>query len=674
MNIKHSKISIGVDFGTAHTYFAKENGDGKAVPRAWGTNDLDLHNKILETAVLYEPDGAVRCIGRVAVAEHLARGESEGLTLRYWFKPEIATDAKAKQAAYDFLAGAVRNQAARNDSLFPDGAKLIIGVPAERSPRFEEALRWVFAEYVSNPSQIEFVSEPIGALVSLLCDEKIELNRIREGILVVDFGGGTCDFFLIRGAAVRDSWCDSTLGGRLVDDVFYNIVLARYPEPDKIKNLSKRNKKTLQHLCCEKEKITFSNQVRERRLQPQFSEESTTFHIGDYLERLALPRTFKITYSDFLDAAESYTPSDVMMEFFMPDTEFGKDLLEMSREPTNLIERFRKALLKSSLLRKENVKHVYLAGGSSPLPFVQDVLKEELGDDISFFALPTDPYVIIANGLALLPYFRERCSSLCDELNKNKDRFIHETTRPVIEWITPRLEKASGMIAKIVATDVLDPILAHAKSEYTTKEEFETAYKNAHMPSASKEQVNEVNEGLKDDTKEFLDGKLSEWIKEVSAGRNIIGEIDFCHGDTLHNNMVSHASEPLPDSIGMALGSVLVGTLGGAEILAKLGMVVLFDPTGTGLVVGGIMSVVLAMFTWLPVRRRWAFRRFVESMQVAGKRDKVVKRMERQLHKKLFKEQRRTISKHAVEGLLRDSADRIIHELKDIGEALNRTR
>lgn len=224
------KISIGVDFGTANTYFARDDGDGRIISMAWGRNDLDPQNKILETAVLYDQNGAVLNIGSKAVEEFSISENPEEINLQYWFKPEIAKDERAKKAAIDFIEESVRKQISRHNTLFPAGADINVGIPAKSPQEFEDALKDVFGPHLQDGSEIHFIPEPEGALVRLLCEEKINLGKIQAGILVVDFGAGTCDFSLINGARIVDSWGDQNLGGRLFDDLFFQIFLKRHPK------------------------------------------------------------------------------------------------------------------------------------------------------------------------------------------------------------------------------------------------------------------------------------------------------------------------------------------------------------------------------------------------------------------------------------------------------------
>ena len=48
-----------------------------------------------------------------------------------------------------------------------------------------------------------------------------QTKKIDPKSLVVDFGGGTCDFAFMYRGMVRNSWGDMELGGRLFDDLFF---------------------------------------------------------------------------------------------------------------------------------------------------------------------------------------------------------------------------------------------------------------------------------------------------------------------------------------------------------------------------------------------------------------------------------------------------------------------
>ena len=63
--------------------------------------------------------------------------------------------------------------------------------------------------------------EPLGALAFHLAHGDLTLEEARKGIVVIDFGGGTLDVAVVDAKGLREPWGDTSLGGRLFDDLFY---------------------------------------------------------------------------------------------------------------------------------------------------------------------------------------------------------------------------------------------------------------------------------------------------------------------------------------------------------------------------------------------------------------------------------------------------------------------
>ena len=76
---------------------------------------------------------------------------------------------------------------------------------------------------------MRLVDEPKGALLHHLWHKDFSPEEARRGILVIDFGGGTCDFAFLQSLQVSHSWGDMELGGRLFDDLFFQWLLEQNP-------------------------------------------------------------------------------------------------------------------------------------------------------------------------------------------------------------------------------------------------------------------------------------------------------------------------------------------------------------------------------------------------------------------------------------------------------------
>ena len=70
--------------------------------------------------------------------------------------------------------------------------------------------------------RMKCMEEPKGALAWCLREDRISEDEARQGVVVVDFGGGTLDMALVDENGVREPWGDPIVGGRLFDDLFYH--------------------------------------------------------------------------------------------------------------------------------------------------------------------------------------------------------------------------------------------------------------------------------------------------------------------------------------------------------------------------------------------------------------------------------------------------------------------
>ena len=127
--------------------------------------------------------------------------------------------AAARGYARDFLAGLLEVARRQNKDIAPIERQVIFGVPSEASAAWRDALSAIARE--AGYGDIKTVDEPKGAIYFHIQRKDITPIEALTGALVVDFGGGTCDF-VMAGGEVMHSWGDMHLGGRLFDDLLTN--------------------------------------------------------------------------------------------------------------------------------------------------------------------------------------------------------------------------------------------------------------------------------------------------------------------------------------------------------------------------------------------------------------------------------------------------------------------
>ncbi|MDR3110130.1 MAG: rod shape-determining protein, partial [Planctomycetaceae bacterium] len=222
-----TKNTIGIDFGTTNTYVTICPADNENVVSVRIDSD-SKKTPLIPTEILYsdKPNAdknVFPMIGRLAYETYGEcdddEREKEQYRYRATFKPDIVKSADARKCAVDFLQALLREAKKNSKPLNPLDCRVIFGVPAEANKEYRNVLKQIAKE--ANYGDIETIEEPKGAMLSDLAGGIIPLADMQKGYLVIDFGGGTCDFAFLQNGTIRHSWGDMHLGGRLLDDLFW---------------------------------------------------------------------------------------------------------------------------------------------------------------------------------------------------------------------------------------------------------------------------------------------------------------------------------------------------------------------------------------------------------------------------------------------------------------------
>jgi len=428
-----TKNVLAIDFGTANSYYCKC--PGNPPPRPSGV-DFRTGTVGLATAILYR-QGEASLVGHVAIEEYgnASQQERRQYTLRMHFKPDIAASAEAKRNTHDFLTAVLEEAKSLKLDIDPARRQVIFGVPSEAGADFRKALSEAAKD--AGYGKIRMVDEPKGALLYHVFHEDLPATDALKGLLVVDFGGGTCDFaFMCRGS-VRYSWGDMHLGGRLFDDLFFQWFLEANPDALDTLRGEGREFYVLWKECRDK-KESFSQSMSRDRTQKR---------------TLTVDRRWKIaeaTWEDFVRRAGSYRPSPLLTQF-LASMGALRGKFNGPNANMDLLGWFRDCLrqgLRDGRIDKSDIRFVILAGGSSQWPFVVDIVREELGIEESRIMRSDEPYVAIAEGLAVLPALQAKLGQTQERLKAELPTFCREKLRPL-------LEKRSVTVARGIASQVV---------------------------------------------------------------------------------------------------------------------------------------------------------------------------------------------------------------------------
>jgi molecular chaperone DnaK len=446
-----SRPVLALDFGTSNTYVTKCPGD-KEEPVGLDFGD---GRDGIATAILYR-EGKEPLIGNLALEEYGDAGATEpGYRIHAQFKPDLAASPQARGYARDFLAALLEVGRRQNKDINPTGRQVIFGVPSEAGEEYREALRTVTRE--AGFGAVKTVDEPKGAIYFHLQRKDVSPTEALAGALVVDFGGGTCDFALLAGGEVLHSWGDMHLGGRLFDDLFYQWFIEQNPGAVAAMRREGAEFFVLAVRCREvKEKFSLA-----MALDPQSVFRKS---MGEY-GRLA-----DATWEAFQARARSYRPSKTFATYLQAMNPGAAEHLAAFDQGLDLLDWFRRTLrqgLDHERVRGREIACVILTGGSSAWPFVADRVTEELAQRGRRPRLVHSdrPYVTVSQGLAIIPALQRRLAATQNALRDELPDFVADRIVPLIDR---RMDRAAERIGELVAVGLFDtqiePVLLDFRS------------------------------------------------------------------------------------------------------------------------------------------------------------------------------------------------------------------
>jgi hypothetical protein len=421
------------------------------------------------------------------------------------FKPDIVKSADAKECAIDFLKSLLRDAKKNNVPLNPLDHRVIFGVPAEANEKYRRMLKQIANE--AGFGNVELVEEPKGAMLSDLGHGYFNLADIMQEYLVIDFGGGTCDFAFFQNGVVKHSWGDMHLGGRLLDDLFWQWF--REENPDTAKKLIQIGEdfycRTAQ---CRETKEWFSETVNG---DPNYNGKKK---VGDTNMRIS-----NLSKTEFERRARNFKPSQLFLDF---QRETGVEMPERltNGEPFDFIQWFINCLedgLNEKHINLRDICVVSLAGGSSRWYFIADYCKDVLKIDEKHLQQSPRPYAAISEGLAMLPAIEKEFADKKERINNEKSVFVKNN---ILSHARSSFERCGKRIADEVVASLFDkrikPLLLTFRSKGGKVSALETDI--AAVAAAYQPQLEQfADKTLSEELTEMFDiaqEKLHEWLRE----------------------------------------------------------------------------------------------------------------------------------------------------------------
>ena len=567
------KNVLGIDFGTTNSYFCKCPGD-TVQPRGI---DFGTGRDGIATAVLYRGEREP-LVGDEALQEwgEAGAGERAGYELRIHFKPDVAVGGPAAEWATDFLRHLLAQWERRHVDLAPTHRQVIFGVPSEAGEGYAEALRRI-AEGAGY-GRIRTLAEPIGALLHHLQHRDLSPAEAQHGILVADFGGGTCDLAYMCRLEVRHAWGDMHLGGRLFDDLFFQWFMEC--SPDAADAIEEQHAGYYVHWHeCRLLKEFFSLTMARDRSQ------TVRKRIGAY------GTVDGLTWEGFLERARRYRPTDAFRAYL--DETGGA--LEAPAGPDgaiDLIGWFRDTLangLDANGIRPADVQRVILAGGSSQWPFVADVIGEVLHLDAGAEGrrlLRSDrPYAAVGEGLAMLPALQHRSEHTQAALRAGLTEFMNVRVGGLIERRVGEVADEIGRAAAGVLYDghvrpILEDFRGNGGSFASLRHRVEAAVKDCEsdFQRVVTEHVALLEKGLPEQVRALVADWFAEHDLPPTREMLHVDVADFPALPARTAKGVPHLHMELVDAIGVLLAGAIacigigLGPIGWGATGAALGL------------------------------------------------------------------------------------------------------
>lgn len=497
--------TIGIDLGTANTYlYGRDSASAEPLPLILPR--ISDEKGCIATVVLYE-DSKPLLIGNIAESEYYAnRAAMPARTLRSQFKPEIAhADSGAMLWMTDFLR---QLRAALPQGVLEPESRIYVGMPSGTREDFSLNLSRCFTQ--AGWPRPAFVRESDAAMISCLQSGVLDIDDLENRALILDFGGGTCDFTSLESMDVLQNGGDPLLGGRLFDDLLFQV----FCRGDELFRRDARGcgyEYYLHWIQCKAEKERFSDAVGLDGADGVSLH--AVWHDARGNRRDAYVHNY--TREDFIRDAENYVATDSLRAMLSQYADRGglspqaRDLLQGRR--IGLLSWFKSIL--AGIDGRRDMAKVILTGGSSRWFFVQDMVGELF--PAARLAMSRRTYEDIAYGLALYPVLAESHAAARALLGEKIEAFAAQACEVARNIVAKHAAFAVRLCTeRIVDRDIM-PVLEEAQKARKTVEEVERAFvENIRNDTGLMAVIREKTEALREEIQYELQQRFRAWLRQ----------------------------------------------------------------------------------------------------------------------------------------------------------------
>jgi molecular chaperone DnaK (HSP70) len=411
------KSFLGIDFGTSNSAIAKAWTDEDGHPTV---NAILSPTNLPQLPTAVYQDEATWYVGQDALDEAIA--EREYLFTNFktqLLHPNIKLSARNGDITIKDLTQKVIEQLlenARQDGKDLAASQIVVTHPV--GSVWEKTMLGVYKEL--GLENIIPLSEPDAALYYAHNQLRIFDERERI-ILLIDFGGGTCDFSLLRvkydgrwpsrrpkAQVIHPDYYE--LGGSNLDLLIAEKVLQTHDfDTSFLKELKGEHPETYHN---------FINKIKtaKERLSRKYNENNDAGQIANII--LQIPRYDDIPLSFSARDLKDWTADKIK-------TAFQQIFFEGIPDAPNHIPLFKRQTIRNETIAPEDVSLILLTGGSSQFPWIyQDILpgmfRHLRNDGIHIL---DSPHLSVAYGAALYAYDRH--------FSNGKTRIPRRTVEPL---------------------------------------------------------------------------------------------------------------------------------------------------------------------------------------------------------------------------------------------------
>ena len=348
-----SKI-IGIDLGTTNSCVAVlEGGEAKVIPNAEG-------NRTTPSVVAFKGDDEL--VGETAKRQAVTNVKNTISSIKRKMGTNEKVEANGRMYTPEEISAKILSKLKKDaESYLGDKVtKAVITVPAYFNDAQRQATK--NAGKIAGLDVERIINEPTAAALAYGLDKQ----DVLQTILVYDLGGGTFDVSILELGdgvfEVKSTAGNNHLGGDDFDERVANYLVSEFKKEHSI-DLSK-DAMAMQRVKDAAEKA-----------KKDLSSMTTT--------QISLP---------FITQNENKEP--LHMDITLSKAKFedlNKDLFDSTLEPV------RKALKDAGLTAKD-INKVILVGGSSRIPYIQELVKKELGQEPNKSVNPDE---VVAMGAAI---------------------------------------------------------------------------------------------------------------------------------------------------------------------------------------------------------------------------------------------------------------------------------